>query len=191
MLRKISFVVFLIGILVWTLTVPTKVPFLTLLAILIHESGHLLSAVLLGIKPNGVYADTFGIRLLFRGQILSYRKEILLCAAGPFFNLLSVGIGLLCGLPKDSFFLSVSTAFAILNLMPVQGFDGGRICFCLLAHFGNAAIACRITDFLSFLFLFALWSVSIYLILRTGNSLSLFFFSTAIFFRIFLQKNSP
>lgn len=188
MLQKISLFLVFAGLLLWTLTEGTHIPLLTLTAILIHESGHLLAARLLHMKPRGVSADTVGIRLLFRGHPPSYGKEIFLCAAGPLANLLTLLIALPLKNSDNTFFLSVSAALALLNLLPIEGFDGGRILHGTLLLFLSPTLADRILDLFSFLFLFILWCASVYLLLRTGNELSLFFFSAALFFRIFLQK---
>ena len=188
MLQKISLALLCAGLLFWTLTAGTQVPLLTLIAILIHESGHLAAAYLLRMKPEGIAADTIGIRLLFRGTPPSYGKEIFLCAAGPLANLLSLGLALPHYSGENSFFLSVSAALAILNLLPIDGFDGGRILRSTLSLFLSPDTVDRICVLFSFFFLFILWCASVYLLLRTGNELSLFFFSAALFFRIFLQK---
>lgn len=188
MLQRISLSVLCAGLLIWVLTTPTLIPLLTLAAIVIHEAGHLLAAYLLRMKPSGATADTIGVRLLFRGSPPSYGKEILLCAAGPLANLLSLLLALLCGTPTDSFFVSASAALALLNLLPIEGFDGGRILHSTLSLFLSPEKADKISYLFSFLFLFVLWCISVYLMMRVGNELSLFFFSTAIFFRLFLQK---
>lgn len=191
MLQKLSLSLLCAGVLLWTLTAGTQIPLLTLAAILIHEAGHLLAARLLHKRPSGAIADTVGIRLLFRGAPLSYGKEIFLCAAGPAANLLSLLLALPAKGNSGRFFLSVSAALAILNLLPIEGFDGGRILQNTLSLFLPPALTDRLCDLFSFLFLFMLWCASVYLLLRTGSELSLFFFSAALFFRIFLQKKSP
>ena len=191
MLRRISASLLLAGLLLWTLTVQTHVPLLTLFAILIHEAGHLLAARLMHMKPGGIAADSVGIRLLFDGVPPSYGKEILLCAAGPAANLLSLPIALFLPTEKSGFFLAVSAALAFLNLMPIEGFDGGRILYGTLCLRLTPNTADRISELLSFLFLFVLWCASVYLLMRTGSELSLFLFSAALFFRIFLQKKAP
>lgn len=188
MLQKISLAALCAGFALWVLTTPTRIPLLTLTAIVIHEVGHLAAAHLLHMKPSGAAADTVGVRLIFNGPPPSYGKEMLLSAAGPLANLVSLALSLALGSKIHAFFPSVSLALALLNLLPIEGFDGGRITHCLLSLLLPPHKADRILDLLSFLFLFTLWCISVYLMMRVGNQLSLFFFSTAIFFRIFLQK---
>ena len=153
MLHKTSLALLCVGLLLWTLTAGTQVPFLTLIAILIHESGHLAAAYLLHMKPGGIAADTIGIRLLFRGIPPSYGKEIFLCAAGPLANLLSLTLALLHNDGKPTFFVSVSAALAILNLLPIEGFDGGRILYSTLSLFLSPPTIDRISELFSFFFL--------------------------------------
>ena len=188
MLQSLSILVLGAGLAVWMLTASTSTPLFILCAIIIHEAGHLCAAYLLHMKPSGAAADTIGIRLLFRGAPPPYGKEILLCAAGPLANLLSLAIGLAAGFPSDNVFLSVSAALALLNLLPIEGFDGGRMVHSTLLLCLPPSRADKVCELLSFFFLFVLWCISVYLMMRVGNQLSLFFFSTAIFFRIFLQK---
>ena len=188
MLQSFSLLVLCIGFAIWMLTASTSTPLFILFAIAIHEAGHLCAAYLLHMKPSGATADTIGIRLLFRGAPPSYGREILLCAAGPLANLISIPICLAAGVNKGSAFPSASAALALLNLLPIEGFDGERILhstFLLVVPPNKADAACNL---LSFFFLFILWCISVYLMMRVGNQLSLFFFSAAIFFRIFLQK---
>ena len=187
MLQKISLFLTGAGLALWALTSESRAPLLTLLAVLIHEGGHLFAARRMHRHPSGVSADTVGIRLWFDGTPLSYPEEILLCAAGPLANLLSIPFALpFCA--ENPFFLSVSLALALLNLLPIEGFDGGRILSATLSLFLTPTRADRICEACSFLFLFTLWCASVYLLMRTGNELSLFFFTAALFFRIFLQK---
>lgn len=188
MFQSLSIFVLCAGLVTWMLTASTSTPLLILCAIIIHEAGHLCAAYLLHMKPSGAAADTIGIRLLFRGVPPSYGKEILLCAAGPLANLLSLALGLAIDVPADNIFLSVSASLALLNLLPIEGFDGGRMVHSTLLLFLPPGKADKICELLSFFFLFVLWCISVYLMMRAGNELSLFFFSTAIFFRIFLQK---
>lgn len=188
MLQSLSLLVLCIGFCAWMLTASTNTPALILCAIAIHEAGHLCAAYLLHMKPRGAAADTIGIRLLFRGAPPSYGKEILLCAAGPLANLLSIPICLAAGVRGEAVFPSTSAALALLNLLPIEGFDGGRMVHSTLLLFLPPSKADTVCDLLSFFFLFFLWCISVYLMMRVGNQLSLFFFSAAIFFRIFLQK---
>ena len=154
MLQSLSLLVLCIGFSAWIFTSPSGAPLYILSAIIIHEAGHLGAAYLLHMKPSGATADTIGIRLLFRGAPPSYGKEILLCAAGPLANLLSIPLCLAAGVNGDSIFPSTSAALALLNLLPIEGFDGGRMVHSTLLLFLPPNKADMTSELMSFFFLF-------------------------------------
>ena len=165
-------------------------PVLALLAVLLHEGGHWCAIRLCRIPLGGFFFDSFEARLCL-GETVSYKKEIIICAAGPLANLLSLLLLPLADVslfaPGDaSFFVTLSAALAVLNLLPIGDLDGGRILSCFFCMLFDPRIAHYLCGFLSFITLFCLWSTSVYAILRTGGSLSLFFFSVTLFFRVFM-----
>ncbi len=165
-------------------------PILALLAVLLHEGGHWYATKLCHVPLKGFLFDSFEARL-FLGETISYKREIVICAAGPFANLLSLFILPLASVSlfessDVSFFVTVSVALAVLNLLPIGDLDGGRIFSCFVCLFFSPRIAHYLCDALSFITLFCLWSMSVYALLRTGGSLSLFFFSATLFFRVFM-----
>ena len=181
------------GVLLWILTDPTHCAILTLLAVCIHEMGHVIAAKLAGVQLKGFFVDSLGARLTLGDAGLSYQKEILICSAGPVANVLSVLLIKCTGAAGSnaSFFLSVSLALALLNLLPIRGFDGGRTFYCLGALLTTPTLAEQVSSLLSFFSLFFLWCISIYLMLKTGADISLFLFSVSVFSRIFLQHKMP
>ena len=183
--------IFFAGIRAWIVSEPSRVPILTLTAILLHECGHLLAARLCQVKTSGFFVDSLGARLTLSGIALSYPVELIISSAGPLANLLSLPISLLLKGDNAAFFVSVSLALALLNLLPIKGFDGGRIFYCLTALFTDSVRAERLCVLLSFFSLFVLWCVSVYLMMKTGADLSLFLFSISVFTRIFLQHKMP
>lgn len=183
--------IFFVGILAWIVTEPSRIPILTVTAILLHECGHLLAAKAYRVRASGFSVDSLGARLTLAGTILSYPTELIICAAGPLANLLSLPLARLFGQENGRFFLSVSLALALLNLLPIKGFDGGRIFYCLSALLLDPTRADRLCSLFSFFSLFILWCISVYLMLRMGADLSLFLFSVSVFTRIFLQNKMP
>lgn len=167
--------------------------FALLLAAAIHECGHLLAARLLHIPISSLRISILGARLQLSDPLLSYRREWLLCAAGPLFSLLFFAIARCLGsvLLHFPFFEeagAISAALGIVNLLPIGWLDGGRMfrasCYQILSP-GIARGLLRTVSFLCFLLL---WMISVYLLLRVGNSLSLFIFSFSLFLRFFLSE---
>ena len=170
------------------LTVRLQTATVLLLAVLLHEGGHLLAAKWLRIRVSEIRLGLLGARMEVR-QILSYRQEWLLAAAGPAAGFL----GALFALPFWRFgfwqtFCVVSFGLSLLNLLPVQTFDGGRMLACHLAQTWGQAIAGIILRRLSFCVLFLLWCFSVYLLLRAGSGLSWLGFSVSLLLGFFEEK---
>ena len=159
-------------------------------AALLHELAHVSVARMLGTKLTKLKLGIFGASLSMDSTSTSYKNEILICLAGPMANLLSAAI-LVSFLKSSSeftdMFLYASLFLGLLNLLPISDFDGGRILFCTVAEYGSPSLASRVLKTASFLLLFLLWTLSVYLILRLGASLSLFVFCASVFCKIFVK----
>ena len=165
-----------------------------LLAALIHECGHLLAAHVLHISIGSLHISILGARLELRDPLLSYQKEWALCAAGPIFSFLAAALAalLLDAYPHSEglrLFAMTSYALGMINLLPIGWLDGGRMframCLMLFSH----RVANVLLQIFSFFFLLILWMISVYLLIRVGNSLKLFVFSVSLFFRFFYPKS--
>ena len=167
--------------------------FILLLAALIHECGHLWIAHILHISIGSLHISMLGARLELKDPLLSYEKEWALCMAGPLFSLFFSALAAWIAAARPDWecvrlFSVTSYALGIVNLLPIGWLDGGRIfralCMMLLpTHTANLLL-----QICSFLFLLFLWMISVYLLIRVGNSLKLFVFSLSLFFRFFLSK---
>ena len=160
----------------------------TLLAAAFHEAGHLAAAKLLDIRLRLLELDTFGAKLYPVGTLPSYRAEGLLAAAGPAASLLlwvlTLPIG---GVFADCLRLS-TLSFALFNLMPISGFDGGRVLGALVAAIWGAPTAERVLEISSYLALLFLFSLSACMLLCYGQQLALGVLSASLFAQVFLPK---
>ena len=165
---------------------------IALSAALLHELGHILMAKACRIRLTSCKIGLYGAGLMPEGAFYSYTREIFLCAAGPLTNLLCGSIGLhiyrICASELLLWFVFSSFVLGFLNLLPIHGFDGGRIFSALLCRFISQRASNISIHISSFIFLFILWSFSVYLLLRAGASLSLFIFSLSVFIRIFMPE---
>lgn len=160
---------------------------MTLLAALVHECGHLLAAKRLGIPWRGFSMDFTGARMEVSGRMLSFFEEWLLCAAGPLFGLIFSALGALFWKYTQYavWFSCASLLLSLLNLLPIRTFDGGRMLECTLMPLMGEAITFRVMRISSFFFLFLIWAAAIYFLLRSGDGISLLFFSMTLFSRFF------
>ena len=159
-----------------------------LLAALLHELGHIVAAKVLSINLSCMKLDVLGARLTTTGKLYSYPAMITLCAAGPFVNLLCFALTYPL---TDSFiwveeFSYASLSLCLLNLIPVDGFDGGRILHGILSVTLPPNLAGSICTTLSFCSILGLWLISVWLLLRASASLSLFIFSCCLFGMLFV-----
>lgn len=174
---------------IWAVTSDSLKPLLIIAAIVIHEIGHTVTSFLLGNRFKKLSTQNSGLKLHGNTPYISYKAEAVTALGGPLFNFLSAGA---CSCFGESgnvfFFTATSFALGILNLLPIKEFDGGRITECALSLFCPYSLVSVICDVLSFLSLFFLWSMAVYLMMRGDGSITLFIFSTSLFAKIFLKR---
>jgi Zn-dependent protease len=105
---------------------------LGLLAMVLHEGGHLLAALALGIKIKSVVLRWKGLATVREaGPPI---KNLLVSLAGPLTNAL-----LLLAWHWSPRFGLANLCFAAVNLLPINGSDGDRAWSCLELMRGNAS----------------------------------------------------
>ena len=137
-------------------------------AALVHELSHLLALHILGKKIRSLSA--LGKGLALRTELLSYRDEAIVCAAGPLASLLLAGGAFVFGFSRIAF---ASFALFFLNVLPIYPLDAGRALFCLVSLKTESRVATRIVRAVSFIFLLPLSVLSVIILLRSGFNLSL------------------
>ena len=159
---------------------------LTLSAAAIHEIGHILFAVL--IKRGDISlprATLFGLKI-DTGRLLSYKEEAIIAAGGPLVNL---GVFLL-SLPFFSLNEYVSLVgminlfTAVTNLLPMRGYDGGRIIRAVLLSRYNIGIVDTVSSILTLLTAASLSVISLIVIMLVGEGYWIF----AFFFSVLLSE---
>ena len=106
-----------------------------MLAVLIHELGHVAAIKMFGGKIRAVRFDASGLCMSYCG-LDNAGKELVSLIMGPAFGLLLSYAASYCGKITDSRFLfeasGVSLIFSIFNLMPALPLDGGRALYCAI-----------------------------------------------------------
>ena len=159
-----------------------SVAVLTLIAAVIHEGGHILTAGLFGVRRGAPLGVMSGMRIRLFG-CTSYRARILILLAGPFANIAAALFTPFIPLPRDylSLFAMLNIATALSNLLPSEGYDGYGALYALFESSGiewGLRLLPRLSLFVSVLLSF----FSLYLIGRVGRGYWIFgvFFSSLI-----------
>lgn len=163
---------------------------MSLLAAGLHEIGHLIAARAMKIPIGAMRFDLLGARIDVKGRMLSYGEEWLLCASGPLSSLVFSLIGAFfwthSGLAIA--FSCASLLLGLLNLLPIQTFDGGRMLECALLSFTTPQKTGSVLRGCTFFFLWLLWAFSAYLMIKIADGISLFFFTLTLLARFFESR---
>lgn len=107
---------------------------------LIHELGHLVAGLIMGMKPEKMEIKPYGVSISFKLTTKDYNKKILkgnmleikkiiVALAGPFTNFIIILIAknIEFGLFSDLMIIYSNLILILFNLLPIYPLDGGRI----------------------------------------------------------------
>ncbi|WP_204101386.1 M50 family metallopeptidase [Occallatibacter savannae] len=97
---------------------------LGVLAMLLHECGHLVAALLLGLRIKNV-GMKWNKGLYTVRQHGTPLQNLLVSAAGPLANVLLIALAV-----KIPLFALANFCYALANMLPIEGSDGFRIAMC-------------------------------------------------------------
>lgn len=107
---------------------------------MLHELGHLLCGILVGMKPSSIKVMPFGFSISFRPDIEEYNykilngniitlKKIVIALAGPLVNLIFIILfyNLNLNIIDKQMIIFSNLVILIFNILPIYPLDGGRI----------------------------------------------------------------
>ena len=108
----------------------TKIFALTFIFILLHELGHLVTGITIGLKVKKINIHISGLSVEFE----NYGKQrnankIVVDIAGPLINIIALVIAIII---KQEEIAYINLLVAIVNLLPIYPLDGGQILRTLL-----------------------------------------------------------
>lgn len=133
-----------------------------LLAIVLHESAHILVIYLWGASVTEISLRITDINMKSCLCALSKKARIAVALAGPSANLLGCCTSYVTG---DELFFGINLAIALFQILPCKGSDGGEVVTILLGRHGEFCI--RILSIIS---AFAVMAIAFFMLkYREGN----------------------
>ena len=127
----------------------TEMLLITYAVMTLHELAHLAAALAIGLRPESIALEPFGVHLRLKNRIVrSAADEVILYAAGPLVNGAAAVLALRMGWER---LYAVNIALFVMNLLPVLPLDGGIILKRLLSYRLGAAAARRVLSVTSVL----------------------------------------
>lgn len=139
-----------------------------LLAAALHEGGHLLAAVCMGLPIRRLTLDFSGGNLELCRNLTTYPQDLILCLSGPAVNFLFVTLSVLRH--WNPVFLSAHLLLGMFNLMPVLPLDGGKAVFAFLSGIWEPFLACRVMSALSLVTAAAVSAAGIWIAVQPGGN---------------------
>ena len=123
-----------------------------LIAILIHECGHLVMATKFGWQIEEFKISAIGGFLTFKNDLARpIGQSFFVACGGILFNVI-FGL-ILITFDGPSSLIYTQFAIAIFNLLPITPLDGSRIVQAVLRHFFHYKTVLNMTKYLNFIFL--------------------------------------
>lgn len=149
---------------------------------IIHELGHLLAGILMGMKPEKIEIMPFGVSISFKINVKEYNrkikkgnvleiKKIIVALAGPITNFIIILItsNLKLDLIKSMLIIYTNFLIMIFNLLPIYPLDGGRILKGILHIISGKMKSEKYTNIISNITVIAITAISSILILYVHN----------------------
>ena len=184
---KIDLKFFLIAILFF-MTSQIKVYAIMMICAIIHELGHLLVGILLGMKPEKLEIIPVGIRVTFKINIKDIIskikqtnkleiKKIFVAIAGPVVNLILIYIAAISktNIISKINFIYANLLLVIINLVPIYPLDGGRILKGIISIFKGKKKAEQTINKISIIIGIIISALGIWILINNKNIAILFF----------------
>ena len=158
-------------------------------SVLFHEAGHLAMMKIFKVRIASVTLLPIGIDIRKAACIISYPKQIIISMTGPFVNLILLLI--FYGVSEGgTFFGLFNFLYAVFNLLPIKGLDGGEIFESFLHCFFEEKTVEKAVKTCSFIFCIFLWIIGVYILFVLNGNISVFALSVFLYASLFLKKQN-
>ncbi len=157
-------------------------------AVIIHESGHLLTMRTLGYFPEKIKISAFEIKIFdSKRQQRRDKDNFFIIFSGPFFNFICfIAFYLLYLLGNELFFsfAAANLSVGLFNSLPVLSLDGGQLIFILLRRRLDSAKAERVVNTITFITIFPLAALGFVVLFNSKYNFSILFVCAYLIFSL-------
>lgn len=157
----------------------------TLLAVFLHEAGHLFCMWAKGIPPKQIKLIPSSIQIT-ASDFSSFKSDIAVSFCGPLCNLvLFIILYFNFYLYKNYnilIFSLINLLIAFFNMLPLKGLDGGKILHSIVALKSNTEKADKVLSIVTFIF--SLLTVAFAVFLTVNNIFNISLYITALYLLI-------
>ncbi len=175
------------GLFLLLFVVPRAYAFAAISTVCLHEAGHLIASLLYGKRPLSLSFMPTGISIGLPASS-SYTEEIAIAAAGPAMNLFYFSLASLFPSALSQTVKAVALLLGLLNILPLETFDGGRVLRALCSLLLGEAFAERILQLTTAITLVCLWILSLYILFYSGVNMTLLIFCVYLFSFFLIKK---
>lgn len=177
---KVDLKIFLF-LVVFYLTKQIKIYSLLMIFALIHEFGHILAGLFLGMKIKKIEIMALGVRVSFQKNLEEYYKEeinkkieknkLIIAVSGPITNIFTAILFIIfpIEIKQVDILVYMNVLIALFNLLPIYPLDGGRILKSLLKFKFNTEQTLNYINHISNITIIILTAISSVLILYLKN----------------------
>lgn len=158
---------------------------LCILSGILHEAGHLFVLLISGEKPQKICITPFGMRIeRIETYSLGFIREAVCAFSGPLVNLILFAIF------HKNHFGKINLTIALLNLLPAEPLDGGKILENLLKIKLNFEKAEKISLVISCITVFPVAIIGFIILFQSRYNFSLLLISFYMIFFIAMKKRT-
>ncbi|MBQ8135322.1 MAG: hypothetical protein IJ192_13110 [Clostridia bacterium] len=164
-----------------------------LIAILLHEGGHLLVLWYFGSFPKKIRITLFDIAIVDRSKaLMDTKKELAVVLAGVTSNFIFAAVSyLLYIITGQTFFsglINANLTLAVFNSLPADSLDGGQALYILLCRHFPVSKAIFLLDIISFVVLIPTACLGFLVLLQSKYNFTLLLTSVYLMAAILIRN---
>lgn len=167
--------------------------YITYGVMILHECAHLAAALCIGLTPDYLVMQPFGLNLRLKNKIVSsMADEVILYLSGPLLNAAMAVAAAVAyrSIPFDEvrlFYISNIMLF-VMNILPAAPLDGGELIKRFVARKKGIKTALSAGKIMTVTLAALLMALGLYVISKNKYNYSLIIFAVLLFGNIFTQK---